>query len=101
MEPSVVDQHTQDVIAGMTWALSTMGGLIVLLAAWGGRKVLDRLDNIERLLASENNSLREMIHTLDKRLLHVEGRCDLYHARGVPAARTDYDPEPVKWRHPE
>jgi hypothetical protein len=31
----VIDQHTQDVIAGMTWALSTMGGLLVVLAAWG------------------------------------------------------------------
>jgi hypothetical protein len=97
----VLDQHTQDVIAGMTWAVSTMGGLLVLLAAWGGRKVLDRLDNIERLLAEENGRLRELIHDLDKRLITIEGHCALFHGRGAPAARSDYDPEPVKWRHSE
>jgi hypothetical protein len=97
----VIDQHTQDVLAGMTWALSTLGGLLILLAAWGGRKVLDRLDRIEELLAAEYGKLRELIHELDKRLTTIEGHCALFHGRGAPASRSDYDPEPVKWRHPE
>jgi hypothetical protein len=97
----VVEQHTQDVIAGMTWAVSTMGGLLFMLAVWGGRKVLDRLDAIERLLAEENGRLRELIHEVDKRLTTIEGHCALFHGRGAPAARSDYDPEPVKWRHQE
>jgi len=94
----VLDQHTQDVIAVMTWTISTLGGLLFLLAAWGGRKVLDRLDSIERLLAAENGKLRELIHEIDKRVLKIEGHCELFHGRGAPASRADYDPAPVKWR---
>lgn len=56
---------------------------------------------IKDLLADEVFKLREMIHSIDKRVLTIEGHCNLFHGRGTPMARADYDPDPVKWRHEE
>lgn len=60
-----------------------------------------QLGAIKDLLADEVFKLREMIHAIDKRVLTIEGHCSLYHGRGAPASRADYDPAPVNWRHGE
>lgn len=60
-----------------------------------------QLGAIRDLLADEVFKLREMIHAIDKRVLTIEGHCSLFHGRGAPASRADYDPAPVHWRPPE
>ena len=67
----------------MIWAFSTLGVGAVAVAAWGGKKVLARLDSIEQLLASEVKTLRELLHEHEIRLVKIESNCHHFHA-GAP-----------------
>lgn len=88
--------HAADLLTLMIWAFSTLGALGVGVAAWGGRKVLERLDRIESLLSDEVRKLTELHHALDKRVTIIEERCHLMHE----SRRHDDPPEgpaPVRY----
>lgn len=92
-----MQQHAQELLTLMIWAFSTLGGLAVAIAVWGGKKVLLRLEAIEELLASEVKTLRELLHEHEIRLVRIESHCSHYHntlrqqhGGPSPAAFPDY-----------
>lgn len=93
---AIVIEHSADLLTLMIWAFSTLGGLAVAIAVWGGKKVLLRLESIENLLASEVKTLREMLHEHEIRLVKIESHCQHYHATGPhPHRWHSVDPPPV------
>lgn len=72
-------EHAGELLTLMTWALSTLGGLIVAIAVWGGRKVLERMDRIEELLSEKFKETGEGLHDHDTRIRVIEERCHMAH----------------------
>ncbi len=46
---------------------------------WGVRKIIDKIESLEATLSSEVRALREMQHSIDKRVIVIEERCSLQH----------------------
>lgn len=88
-------EHAADLLTLMTWAFSTLGGLVVAVGVWGGKKVLVRLESIEMLLVSEVKTLREMLHEHEIRLVKIESHCQHYHQAGMQPMRRHTDVAPV------
>ncbi len=109
-------EHANEVMPALLWSVGALLGVIAGGIRWAvvefrketreqTKSFTDQLKAqdvqlaaIRDLLADEVFKLREMIHAVDKRVLTIEGHCSLFHGRGAPAARSDYDPDPVKWR---
>lgn len=70
-----MEEHAADL-----FRLSIAGFLgAATIAWWGVRKIIDRIDALERIMANEVKSLREIIHQHDIRLTRIESHCSLYH----------------------
>ena len=84
MEPFVISFP-----ALAAWLIVLIGSALCAIVAFGGRKVLDRLDaqddelaKIRDLLQSEIHQLREMSHQMDLRLTRIESSCRFFHGGG-------------------
>lgn len=92
-------EHAVDLLQLLLWAFSTVGAALVSVIAWGGLKILARLEAIEMLLASETKALRKALFELDKRVSLIEERCRMEH--NEPERRRHDDdaslPRPVHW----
>ncbi len=91
-----MEAHAKDLLTLMIWAFSTLGGLMVALAMWGGKKVLARLEAIENILASETKKLGEILHQHEIRIVKIESHCQHFHnVASAPGRRFDDDPQRV------
>ena len=78
-------EHALEILHAALWLIIAMGGVGIALVSWGGRQVLQRLDEqdktmveIKDLLTSEVSVLRELLHDLDLRMVRVEERCTVF-----------------------
>lgn len=84
-----MDQFVISFPALAAWLIVVIGGGLLALVAFGGRKLLERLDAqdgelraIRDLLQSEVQQLREMSHQMDIRLTRIESSCRFFHGIG-------------------
>jgi hypothetical protein len=114
-----VIEHASELIPALVYCLLVLCGTIAGAVRWAVldfRRAtkeqtaefsnrLEHQDNqlraIRDLLADEVFKLREMIHAIDKRVLTIEGHCQLFHGRGAPLARADFDGDKPTHRPPE
>lgn len=91
--------HAADLLQLFIWAFSTVGASLVAVIAWGGLKILARLEAIEQLLASETKALREALFELDKRVSVIEERCRMEHDKTERRRQGDDAslPRPIRW----
>lgn len=87
-------------MAGLEQIVQVLTLAVISIIGWGGRKVLQRLDEqdktmieIKDLLASEVRQLREMQHGIDLRLTRVEERCMIATAGTWPPRHKNHDPD--------
>ena len=59
--------------------VATLFGLLIAIIAWGGAKVIAKLEDVASKLGSMAIELHTRINGLDTRLSVVESRCEDHH----------------------
>lgn len=61
-----------NVAVDMMSVLNIVGGSLVAVIVWAALGIFKRLDSLEKLLAAETGQLRELYHSVDKRVQALE-----------------------------
>ena len=73
------------------WAVLAIGGALLMVLTWAAKGIIKRLDKLEELLSEETRALRDLYHSLDKRLTTMEVHCDILHNGHVDQRRRASD----------
>lgn len=72
-----MEAHALELLHLSIWVVIGLGGIGISTFTWGGKQILKRLDSLESLLRSELQAIREDHHSLDKRVIRIEERCEV------------------------
>ena len=83
-----MEAHAIELLHAAIWVIAAIGGIGITVITWGGKKVLERLDEqdhtmiqIREILLDTERRMETMVHTLDLRLTRVEERCEITHVK--------------------
>lgn len=99
-------EHSQEIISALLWLIGSVGGSLVVLLVWIGKRIQHKVDELPAQVSAKvakvhdelvaemrtmndtharlERDVREQVTALDRRVVRLEVRCDMYHGGREP-----------------
>ena len=76
MPVDTVVSHAGELMTAATGIIAFLLSVLIAVVAWIGKRLFERIDEMQRTLHTIEGELHNRITDVDRRLARVEARCD-------------------------